>query len=250
MKNGDEYISIKAMMFQILYRWRSILLVSVLMCILAGGYSIIYNIVDRTEQQNNNLDKELEELKELEIKSPVKYTTIGFGAGIVLMIFLYSTAYIFSNKISEERELKERYGYCFLGSIPRVKKKKHLSSIDLFLEKIEGDTEQITESEAYKIIAVNITNLAKAGGTFLVTGTLNITQLFGFTEMLLPQLNENITIITGENMNVCANTLEILAECDAVILIEERNKSLRTKVQKEHESIVTLGKTVLGYVMY
>ena len=129
------------------------------------------------------------------------------------------------------------YGYYLLGTIPKNRKKKLLDGIDRFLRRLDG-VERITEEEAYRIVATNIANLAKDGGTFLVTGTLE--------EERLP---ENILLMTGACMNINATTLEMLAECDAVVLVEERDGSLRTKVQKEQESMAALEKNVIGYVL-
>ena len=94
-------------------------------------------------------------------------------------------------------------------------------------------------------MATNITNLAKDGGTFLVTGTVDIGRLEEFTERIVPQLPESVMLMTGASMNANASTLEMLA----VILVEEQDGSLRTKVQKEYESISALEKNVIGYVL-
>ena len=164
------------------------------------------------------------------------------------MVFCYAIGYVFSDKLRGERELRERYGYYLLGTIPKNRKKKLLDGIDRFLRRLDG-VERITEEEAYRIVATNIANLAKDGGTFLVTGTLEEERLTEFTARIVPQLPENILLMTGACMNINATTLEMLAECDAVVLVEERDGSLRTKVQKEQESMAALEKNVIGYVL-
>ena len=78
----------------------------------------------------------------------------------------------------------------------------------------------------------------------MVTGTIEFGKLQEFVKAIVPQLQENV----GADMNVTASTLEMLAECDAVILVEERGRSLRARVHKEHESIAALEKAVVGYV--
>ena len=106
-----------------------------------------------------------------------------------------------------------------------------------------------SEEETYRIIAANITNLAGDGGLLLVTGTVDIERLQEFSSIILTQLNENILLVTGSDMSENADTLEALAECDAVILVEERNKSSRVKIQREQDSIEAFGKNVMGYVL-
>ena len=39
----EEEIDLKDLMLHILYRWRSVLMIAVLVCALAGGYAAIYD---------------------------------------------------------------------------------------------------------------------------------------------------------------------------------------------------------------
>ncbi|MCI9336450.1 MAG: hypothetical protein HFH93_02735 [Lachnospiraceae bacterium] len=283
----EEEIDLKDLMLHILYRWRSVVLVAVLACVLAGGYAAVYNqgifpkekaeiqgrlneqkeiledlkaqaqpeapaptddqgrTAEQVQKQIDEIAKELEGVKKLGIP---KYAVIGFAGGFFVLVFCYAIGYVFSDKMRGERELRERYGYYLLGAIPKNGGKKPLGGIDKALRRLEG-SEQITEEEAYRIVATNIANLSREGGTFLVTGTVSIEDLEAFTVKVVPQLPENIMLMTGAYMGANAGTLEMLADCDAVILIEERDGSLRTKVQKEYETIAALEKNVIGYVL-
>ena len=153
-----------------------------------------------------------------------------------------------SDKLREERELRERYGYYLLGTVPRERKKRLFGGIDRLLEKWDRGSEGITPEEACWIISINIINLARTGGTFLVTGTVGIERLQELVEIISSQV-ENVALTAGADMNRTAGTLEALAECDAVILVEERGRSLRREIQKEQESIAALEKPVVGYVV-
>ena len=275
----DEYeqkIDLRDMVYNILYKWRSLLLVAAVVCVLAGGYAVRYNKIILPEERNRvqeqleeqyRLVKEGEEkgesieqaqqqvkqsqdkLEDLKEYSLAKYCGIGFCGGLFVMIICYGTSYLFSDKMRGERELKDRYGYPLLGTFPRRHKSKFMSGIDHFLEKKEGISGQLTQEEACCIISVNITNFVKSGGTFLVTGTVSIEIPQDLTNAILPQLEENVALMTGADMNINATTLEALAECDGVILVEERDHSLRAKIQRECESIVALKRPVVGYVV-
>lgn len=265
----EQEIDLKDLLFYILYRWKSVLAVSILVFALAVGYAALYNgkiLPDKKtdaeaqlEEQKNllaglaegqsaeSIQKRItqiqEELKGLGEYGYVKYGVIGFIGGMFVMVFIYGIGYVCSDKIRGERELRERYGYYLLGTIPKKRQ-----GINRFLEKLEGVSEQVTEEEAYWIISTNIVNLAEAGSTILVTGTVDETKLKVFTEIISSQV-EDVSLVSGANMNATASTLEALAMCDMVILVEERDKSLRVKVQKEQESIAALNKMVLGYVV-
>lgn len=265
----EQEIDLKDLLFHILYQWKSVLMTAVLVCVLAVGYTAFYNEVslpdkrntvhrqlaeqkqqlealsegqpaDPIQKQMTQLQEELEGLKKY---SYVKYGAAGFIGGLFLMAFLYGIGYICSDRIRGERELRDRYGYYLLGTIPKKRR-----GVNRFLEKLEGVSEEVTENEAYWIISTNIANLAAAGSTILITGTVEEAKLKVFTEVISSQV-EDVSLVTGANMNATASTLEALAVCDSVILVEERDRSLRAKIQKEQESIEVLGKMVMGYVM-
>ncbi|WP_251207271.1 hypothetical protein [Acetatifactor aquisgranensis] len=283
----EQKIDLKDMLFHILYRWRSVLLITVIAGGLTAGYAALYNMTilpgkrdevqaqlqeqtrildelraqaqsqeqgqgqapgqtaEETQKQIDQLESRLGELKKY---SYLKYCAMGLAAGLFGIFFCYVVSYALSDKMRGESEILERYDYRLLGTFPRRRKKKLLSGIDRFLEKKEGVSGQMTEEEAYRIASVNITNLAKDGGAFLVTGTIEFGKLQEFVKAIVPQLQENVVLMVGADMNVTASTLEMLAECDAVILVEERGRSLRARVHKEHESIAALEKAVVGYV--
>lgn len=270
----EQEIDLKGLLFHILYRWRSLVLAAALACGLAAGYAAQYNgttyLREQREIQRQLEEQKLlieglgegqpaegiqaqiallqEELDGLEKLSYARYCGMGFAGAFFALAFCYGVSYIFSDKIRGERELRERYGYYLLGTFPRGKRKGPFKFVDRFLERLEGASEKITLEEAYWIISINIINLAKTGGTFLVTGTVDMGKLQRFVDVIGLQV-ENVTLTAGANMNAAASTLETLAACDAVILVEERDKSLRAKVHKEYESIAALEKPVVGYVI-
>lgn len=272
----EQEMDLRELMFYILYRWRSLLLTAVVICTLVGGYIVWYNSsvlpekqagieeklekqqwlvkeaqekgesVELAQKKSQELQAELEGLKEYSL---VKYCSVGFVGGLFALAFCYGFTYVLSDRMHGERELWDRYGYYILGTFPHQRRGKPLSGLDHILEKKEGITGELTWEETCRIVAVNITNLAKDGGVFLVTGTVDMETLQKFTKLILPQLQEKVALMTGADMNITAGTLEALAECDGVILVEERNKSLWTKIRKECECIEKLEKKVVGYVV-
>lgn len=258
MNYRDEYeqvVDLKDLLFHILYRWRSVLMMAILLCALLVGYAFVSN--DRNSVQRvSNIRTEAagegeegeEEPEEPAVLSPVKYGVIGFAGGIFLMVFLDGMGYVLSDRLRGERELGERYGYLLLGAFPKSRKRRLLGFIDRMLVKAEGVSERIGTDEVYRIVATNIINLAGNCTNVLVTGTVDTNRLAEFTEEVSSQV-EGVELVMGPNMNRTASTLEALAVCDAVILVEQKNHSLRAKIQKEQESIAALNKPVVGYVL-
>ncbi|MDE7221161.1 MAG: hypothetical protein K2O45_16350 [Oscillospiraceae bacterium] len=271
----EQEIDLKDLMFHVLYRWRPMLLVAVLACALAAGYAALYNglvLPDRRagvqaqleEQERllgaleegqpaDTLQRRLEELQGeldgLDGTSIVKNGAIGLALGLFGLAFCYAVGYVLSDRMRGERELLDRYGYRLLGTFPRRRKGKALQGFDRSLEEWEGGSGPMEEEEVLGIIAMNITNLAPDGGLFLVTGTVDAEKLQKLTKGIVPLLQKNVMLAVGADMNRTAGTLEMLGECDAVILVEERGVSLRGRIQREHESIAALGKPVVGYVV-
>ncbi len=238
----EQEIDLRDLLFHILYRWRSVLLAAILVCALTGGYGVVKSggFMPGAQQEQAG------EAGKINVG---KYAAVGFFGGAFVMAFLYGTGYVLSDKLRGARELRERYGYYLLGTLPGEEKRKFLGSIDRRLKKLEGAAQQITEEDAYWIISINIINLAKSGGTFLITGTAAPEKLEEFRDVISSQV-ENVSFIAGADMNVTASTLEALAVCDAVILAEERGRSLRARIHEEHESIAALEKPVIGYVVW
>ena len=294
----EQEIDLKDLMFHVLYRWRSVILVALAAGALWAGYAVWYNtevlpekreevqgaleeqvqlrdLLKAQEQggeqaadgeQNAELQKAREqgltaeqagkqaeelkaELEGLKERSPVKNFAMGFAAGFFAMGFCYGAGYLFSDRLRGERELRERYGYHLLGIFPGMGRKRFLGSVDRFLERLEGTGKRLSEEEAYRIAAVNMTNLAGTGRTLLVTGTIGQERLQGFVDSVIQYLHEDMALVSGADMNVTADTLEALAECDGVVLVEQRGRSLRRQIHREYESIAALGKPVVGYVV-
>ena len=272
-RNDEQEIDLKDLLFNILYKWRSLLGAAVLVGVLAMGYAAQYNAAlpekkagiqeqldeqkqllgalgegqsaDPIQKEINRLQESLDGLKSAGIP---KYGLLGFGGGLAVLIFFYGMGYVCSDRLRGERELREKYGYYMLGQLPPKRKKRFLSGLDRLLQRLAGVSVEMTEDDAYWIISINIINLAKSGGMFLVTGTVGAERLQEVAEALSARLEE-VTLVAGADMNATASTLEMLAECDAVILVEERGRSLRAKIHEEHESIAALEKPVIGYVI-
>ncbi len=178
----------------------------------------------------------------------LKYSILGLAAGAFLTCMFYGMVYIFDGKLHGERELKKRYGYRCLGAFSATSPKKILYGIDRFFERLTKTSVKMTEEEIYQFISVNVANLMGEYKNILVTGTTDVNKIQKLTAAIAPQL-EGAVLTAAADMNHTPSTLKMLALCDAVILVEEKHKSLNADVRKEQESVCSLGKPVLGYVL-
>ncbi len=219
---------------------------------LADAQKYGLDIMSGYEQSILECQTEIIEIEEDKPSSPHgirNFFMLGFAGGFILIMLFYEGAYIFGSKLHNDKELKDRYGYNLLGFYPEKKEKNtKLFVIDNALHKLEGSGRQILGDEAFHFIATNIKNLAAQNKKLLVTGTVAISQLQTLVTAISPHLKD-FTLMVGGDMNHNTKTLMMMSECDGVILVEERYRSLITDIQKEQEGLIALDKSVIGYVM-
>ena len=60
---------------------------------------------------------------------------------------------------------------------------------------------------------------------------------------------DGICLVPCENLNVNTDTLKRIAECEGVVLIEERGVSLNREIMKEKEVLDSLKRNVIGCIV-
>ncbi|MEY8338014.1 hypothetical protein AALB16_08270 [Lachnospiraceae bacterium 62-35] len=226
------------------------------------------NLVDRQRAmrervfayQKNIADKEkaLSELSEPAVpgtlskralaKTGIKYFIVGGVLGGFLAAAYFGFIYLMSNRLRLEEELKNWYGFRILGVFALPMKTKPFSSIDRWLERLEGKADRPSEEIVIERIAANIQNYTKEEENIVLTGTVPDEKLNEIRDKLSSRVH-NIDISVGLNVIESTNTLHQLAECNGVILVEQRGVSKHTAIQREKEIIDDLKKPVVGCIV-
>jgi len=211
---------------------------------------------DRLIQLNDSLETKQKELEELEepkkaatsanaaISSGVKYAVLGGVLGAFMVIFFVCVAFLMSDKLYSEKELRNRYRMKILGTLPAGQKAK---GIDAWLNRLEGRICGEEESE-YSLIAANIRNYAEGAKSVLVTGTVEEEWLRKVADRLGAELRD-VEVNFGGNMFQNVETLKMLPEVDGVILVEQCRSSVYGKIELEIEKVLDLQKEVVGCVV-
>lgn len=211
---------------------------------------------DRLIQLNDSLETKQKELEELEepkkaatsanaaISSGVKYAVLGGVLGAFMVIFFVCVAFLMSDKLYSEKELRNRYRMKILGTLPAGQKAK---GIDAWLNRLEGRICGEEESE-YSLIAANIRNYAEGAKSVLVTGTVEEEWLRKVADRLSAELRD-VEVNFGGNMFQNVETLKMLPEVDGVILVEQCRSSVYGKIELEIEKVLDLQKEVVGCVV-
>lgn len=179
----------------------------------------------------------------------IKFAVIGGVGGAFLMAFYFCMIYVLNGKVHTEEEIKERFGVRILGVFALPVKKGFLCGIDHWLEKLEGTSERMTEEAVLDRAMVNIRNYAGGAEKLLVTGTVPAEKLREIADKLSKGM-DGFCLTAGADMNRETATLQMLAGCDAVILVEQREYSKGQQIQKEREAIDGMKKPIIGCLVF
>lgn len=183
------------------------------------------------------------------LKGSIKYAVLGGVLGAFMVVFFLCVAFLMSDKLVNERELKRRYDLMILGVVQRKETKKAFAWIDRWLERLEGRSErELEETKAYDIIAANASNYIGHANEILLVGTVGKEQLEKI-QNALSSLLPGVRLTVGGNVEKDTFAIKKSAECDAVIVVEKRNASSFSNIQQELEFIHSLDKTVLGCII-
>lgn len=181
------------------------------------------------------------------LKSGIKYAFIGGALGMFITIFWVCVVFLMSGKVNSASELKSRFGVKILGVFTHPTEKRAFSGIDNWLDRLDGK-EIWPEESVFDMITVNIKNYLEGNRTLLLTGTVDSGRLENIAKELKIRLPE-LEIEIGADMNHSAETLQMLPQYDAIVLLEECGKSKYSAIQQEIETLYNVKKSIIGCIV-
>lgn len=189
-------------------------------------------------------------------QSAIKFSIFGLMAGTFLICIVLSFAYLLSDKLMSEKQVNQRYNLVVLGRLSQYKKRL-MGLVDKWLISLEGNRVLKTENEEaeeIKRIAANIKNITKQSSNqirnILITGTVNDDKIQNICDKISASMSkESYHLSFGGNINCNAGTIELLAVCNDVIIIEDLKNSSNTDVSNEIKNIHDIGKDILGIIL-
>ena len=179
--------------------------------------------------------------------SGIKYALIGGVGGAFLVAFYFCMVYVLCGKLHTDEELKDQFRVKILGVFGMPERTGAFNCVDRLIERLEGRSVRPPEDEVLDRIALNIINHAKEARKVLLTGTVPEETLKELADKLAGRLPQ-ISLSVGADMNKTADTLRLLAACDAVVLAEQRGTSKCREILQEKEAVDTLKKPILGCI--
>lgn len=169
---------------------------------------------------------------------PILFAAVGATAGFCLVAGLAWLAYLAGSKIYSARLLQDRTGLPLLGCINGKKR----SGIDAWLRKLEGRTLG-SNAEA---LAANIANQGKNTQNLLLLGSFDPQVLAPLTQQLT-RLQVTFTLCSDPAQS--AQSINALAQCDGVILVETCGKSVYDQVAQCKATVDQYEKSILGCIV-
>ena len=167
----------------------------------------------------------------------------GIAGGFLAVMFFFVKAFIV-NRVYSPDQLVSSYHIPVLGCTIHGSKK--LDAISLWLRKLEGRPEKKSE-ESLQFLAVNIENHCNGAKKVLVCSDINTEESSLLVESLNSRL-QDIQLIAAGNLLRDADALRMLAQCDAVLLIDTGDQSFSKNIRKELRLIQECGKSAIGFV--
>lgn len=180
--------------------------------------------------------------------SVIKNILLGFLLGLFLAILCVCARYVMSDKVTSAKEIVARSGLKSLGTFAEVMPKRPFDFVDRWLHRIAGENANSSKSGTLEMIATNINNYADGREKLFITGFASqrlIDQVSDYLSSALPDKQ----FIAERDMIENASARKKLAECEAVILIEEKKISKYSLIQQEMELAENVGKEIVGVVV-
>ena len=174
----------------------------------------------------------------------MKEALFGGMIGLVIGIISVSISYLIRLPLVIPEQGEQRLNVRYLGGYRR---KKHRMA-----DAVAGDFLTWNDQHsALEYIGASISEKIAEGKSVLITGSMSESELKVFSAELsaLPSM-KSICFISAPDITVHASTVSLLAEVDAVILVERQYISTVQGIARQLDRIAISGKEVFGYALY
>ncbi len=178
---------------------------------------------------------------DINIKSLIKKTVIGFVIGSALVIVWFVICYLFSKKVISQTQFFGLFpDLVKIGVMKPVGKRNAYVS---FLDKCCEDDTELSCEKLNKLITTNCNNLTKDYKKILITGVGDKNSMDSALKEL--KLNGDYMPNLFDNPEV----LDKVFEYDCVVLLEQRNVSLYRDIKNEIRLISNSGTKIVGAIL-
>ena len=177
------------------------------------------------------------------IKGGIKFAILGCVVGVFLCCLVYALQFLMNGKLNDIDMIKGRYRARILAELPKEKK---TGVIDRILDRIEGVKENGQSSETMLRIAG-----ASLGGivntSVAVAGTVSEETRKQIVEKL--KQPAEISFCDAGNILTDPEAVRKVKVSGSVILVEEKNTSFVSDIEREVELLKSMGLRLEGFII-
>lgn len=215
------------------------------------------NAIDARQKKLDTLESEngYEEVtKSTVISDTVKFIIVGIFGGIIAGVLLGLFLDLMGNKLRDNREIDKTFALSSIGNPYMVADAKRRNPIDHFIDYVDGKKyESCKFEEKADYIAMNLKVLLEKKENInrvLFTGSLADEKSEELFRAIQSRFADNsYQFVYGKKITTTADTVQSAEQCDALILMEQVNKTIWKDIELEYELANQLEKEVLGYVL-
>lgn len=218
-------------------------------------YALLDGIVvqDEKDIEGDNVETSAMVIPNVEVIN-IKISLLGCVLGILIVCIYGFAAYLVSPVLHTSEEIRINYEISVLGEFEIQESKQTLfRKVDEFIISFfDKHVPNLTEEDQYEIICLNIYGALKNAGMkrIFIGGSYNDERIEHVKLNLQNMLKKNIEDVQiGKSMLSDIDSLRKFTNADAVILLETKEKSRFSDIEKEMELCKTTNVAVVGMIV-
>ncbi len=177
----------------------------------------------------------------------IKFAIIGGIIGAVLSAVYHAMVGILSEKVYSSGQLCQAIGCKFFGYW-QGKGKKRRSAIDRHIDRLAGCTVKgMTPDISQDLVLSNVAVACGQSGTLLLCGGADIKKISALAEAIKERL-PGVNVICGGTVGFDPAVVRGMAECDALVMVEQLDKSALAAAVQMAARAQAMSKPVLGVI--
>ena len=180
----------------------------------------------------------------------IKFAIIGGAVSAILAFAYFAIVGIMKGKALSSKSVSEVVNVEFFGFWPKTSKKKAFDFIDKWIDTVSGCVVKGMSPEvATELVLSNATVACAESKKVMLCGGADKAVIAEVAEAMKKQLT-GVEVISGGTISVDPVVVRGVAECDAIILVEQLDKSGLDEAVKLKERAQAMNKPVLGVVVH
>ena len=178
----------------------------------------------------------------------IKFAVIGGVIGVIIAAVYIAVMGIMNGRVLSSEQVSDALNSKFFGYWPKTGKKK-FAFMDKWIDRMYGrDHKDMTPERATNLVLSNVAVACDGISKIMLCGGANKETIDGVACAIKEQLSD-VDIISGSTIDVDPDVVRGVSECDAVILVEQLDKSDLNAAVQIKDQLDKANKPILGVIL-